>query len=91
MLNCKKWTLAVCLLLTACATPEEIQAAKEAQMKADYNTCVNDYGFAPKSDAARNCMLQIELAREQMKNAATYNSYYGGHGHFGSGIHYMNH
>ena len=86
----KTSALLFCLFLSACATPEEIQAAKEAQMKADYDTCINDYGFKPKSDAARNCMLQIALARQQARNAATYNSYYG-HGHFGSGIHYMNH
>lgn len=53
------------LLLAACATPEQIAAQREAQMKADYDVCVNGYGFKPNSDGARNCMLQLEIARQQ--------------------------
>jgi hypothetical protein len=84
----KKSALILCFLLSACATPEEIQAAKEAQMKADYETCVEDYGFRPNSDGVRNCMLQIQLAREQAQNAAYYGTYWDRHPHFGSGIYY---
>lgn len=62
----------LCFLLFACATPEEIEARKQAQMKADYDLCVNDYGFKPKSDAARNCMLQLEIARQQRYDYGRY-------------------
>jgi hypothetical protein len=80
------------LLLSACQSPEQIEAARQHQMEVDYNTCVQDYGFRKNSDAARNCMLQIELAREQENSY-----YYGGsywdrhpHGYGGSGVYFMN-
>lgn len=76
----KKSVFLSLLFLTACATPEEIAARREQQMQADYNTCVNDYGFKPKSDAARNCMLQIDIARQNRD--AYYNAYPRFHGGF---------
>jgi hypothetical protein len=87
----KKSVLFIALLLTACQSPEEIQAAKERQMQADYDACVQDYGFKPKSDAARNCMLQIELARQQQNDYYYGASYWDRHPHFGSGIYYLGH
>ena len=86
----KQITLCLLLLLSACATPEEIEAARQAQMQADYDTCVDDYGFKPKSDAARNCMLQLQIAREQI-NEVNSRPYYGyGYPYRapGAGVHY---
>ncbi|MFW0777999.1 MAG: hypothetical protein ACN2B6_09820 [Rickettsiales bacterium] len=77
------------LLLSACATPEQIAARQEAQRQADYETC-KSYGFRVKSDAFRNCLLQLDIARQQRSS----NYYYGGsyrHRH-GTGIgYYLNH
>lgn len=94
----RKWKLGaslLCLLAAACSTPEEIAAAREREMRIDYDTCVEDYGFRPQSDGARNCMLQLEIAREQERNTTYSGSYYGGsyydrHPRFGSGIYFMN-
>ena len=76
--------------LAACQSPEEIQVAKENRMRADYQTCVEDYGFKAKSDAARNCMLQIELNRENQENYAYGASYWDRHPFSGSGVYFMN-
>lgn len=73
--------LLACLLLTACQTPEQIAAAKQQQMLADAATC-SEYGFKEHTDAFRNCMLQIAIAREQMR----YYNPYPYHPH--TGIHY---
>ena len=80
-------TLLIFLCLSACATPEEIEARKQAQMQEDYNTCVDGYGFKPKSDGARSCMLQLELAREQRYNSYYYGGYWGPR-HPGSSVGY---
>jgi len=76
-----------CLVLSACATPEQIAARQEAQRQADYQTC-KSYGFRTKSDGFRNCLLQLDIARQQRNN----NYYYGGgYRHRGSGIGYYLH
>ena len=77
------------LLLAACATPEQIAARQEAQRQADYETC-KSYGFRAKSDGFRNCLLQLDIARQQRYN----NYYYGGsyHQRHGAGIgYYLSH
>jgi hypothetical protein len=70
----KKPFLIFCLALSACSTPKQIEATQQQQMAEDYKTCIEQYGFKPKSDAARNCMLQIELARQQC-TSYRYNDY----------------
>jgi hypothetical protein len=87
----KKSLLILCFLLCACQTPEQLEAAKQQQMQADYNTCVGTYGFKPKSDAARNCMLQIELAREQARTNAVYGDPYVYGPPIGTGFYYLHH
>jgi hypothetical protein len=90
----RKWKLGASLLCVlgaaACATPEEQAAARERQMHVDYTTCVEDYGFRPNSDGARNCMLQLDIAREQQQNYSYHGSYWDRHPRFGSGIYFMN-
>lgn len=83
----KKYLLLLPLLLSACATPEEIEARRQAQMQADYEVC-KDYGFKQNSDALRNCMLQLELARQQRYNNNYYYGGYYGHRYPGASVGY---
>jgi hypothetical protein len=76
-----KKTLLLLILLTACATPEQIAEQKRLQDEQDYNTCV-DYGFRPHSDGFRNCLLQLDLARQQRREMYYHDSYYYG-GYYG--------
>lgn len=88
-----KKALVFFLLLSACvASPEQIEAARQAQQQQDYNTCAG-YGFRPNSDGFRNCLLQIDLARQQQRY---YNDSYYGYGagypyRYSSGIYYLRH
>lgn len=52
------------LLLSACATPEQIAMQKAAQEQADIETCLS-YGLRRNSEAFGNCRLQLDLARQQ--------------------------
>jgi len=87
----KRALLVVCLL-SACQSPEQLVAAQAQQEQDDYNTCAS-YGFRPKSDGFRNCLLQLDIAREQeqsYRNSYYYgSSYWDRHPHFGSGIYFM--
>jgi hypothetical protein len=75
----KKSLIVLCLLTSACATPEEMAAARQRQQQADADTCAS-YGFRARSDAFSNCMLQLEIAREQR------NYYYDTSPHFTYGV-----
>lgn len=66
-----------CFLLAACATPEQIEAQRQQQRQEDMNTC-RGYGFRVNSDAFRNCLLQIDIARTQRRDNYYYGGYYGG-------------
>lgn len=83
----KKFACLLCLFTLACATPEEIQARKEAQAQADRETC-RSYGLKTGSEAFGSCLLQLDLARQEYYNRPT--RYYGGYhsypGHFISGV-----
>ncbi len=86
----KRLALLLCFCLAACATPEEIEARRQAQLQQDVDIC-RDYGFRPNSDAFRNCMLQLNIAREQRAQERT--SYYYGYGTYphrrpGAGVGY---
>jgi hypothetical protein len=70
--------LFACLLLTACQTPEQIAAQQQMQYEQDVETC-RSYGFRPKSDAFSNCMLQLDIARQQRYYYDSNNYYYGGY------------
>ncbi len=76
---------ALCLLC-ACSTPEQREAARQQQAQEDVETC-RSYGFRPRSDGFRNCLLQLRIAREQRAYDYHYDGYYGPR--FGSGIYYM--
>lgn len=52
------------LLITACATPEQITENKRLQQEADYNTCAA-YGIRPKTDMFANCLMQLDLTRQR--------------------------
>jgi len=86
MLKRSLWLLC---LLSACTTPEQIAAAQQQQELEDADTCAS-YGFRANSDGFRNCLLQLDIAREQERNAYHYGgSYWDRHPHFGSGIYFM--
>jgi hypothetical protein len=53
-------------LLTACATPEEIEANRRLQEQEDIATC-KSYGLRQGSEAFGNCRLQLDLARQQQR------------------------
>lgn len=65
---------AACLLVSACQTPQEIEAARQAQAQADTATC-QSYGLRPGSEAFGNCRLQLDLARQQRYNSYYYDPY----------------
>lgn len=67
------------MLLAACQTPEQLAMQRQMQDQADHNTCVG-YGFRVKSEGYSNCRLQIDLARQERYNRATY-SYGVGYGY----------
>lgn len=52
------------LALSACATPEQLEAQRQQQMQNDLDACAG-YGFRPGSDAFRNCLMQLDIARKQ--------------------------
>ncbi len=60
----KKLFAITCILLTACATPEQLAENKRIQQEADYNTCAS-YGIRPKTDMFANCLMQIDLTRQR--------------------------
>lgn len=81
---------AALLMLSACATPEQIAAQQRQQALIDEETC-KSYGLRPGSEAFGNCRLQIDLARQQQYyyyNSPAY-PYYGPR--YGSGMYYMTH
>jgi tRNA U38,U39,U40 pseudouridine synthase TruA len=64
-----------CLALSGCMSPQEIQAAKEAQTRADVAEC-EGLGFQGNSEAMGNCMLKLREIRAQ-ERAAARPMYYG--------------
>jgi hypothetical protein len=80
-----------CLLLSACQTPEQLAMQQQMQYEQDVETC-RSYGFRVKSDAFSNCMLQLDIARQQ-RTYYDRDYYYGGyygypHHHVGSSVGY---
>ena len=73
----KRRALILCLLCAACATPEQIEAQRQMQEQADFDTCVS-YGLQPGSENFGMCLLELDLARQERYNRATY---YGGYGY----------
>lgn len=57
-------TISSLLLITACATPEQLAESKRLQQKADYDTCMS-YGIRPKTELLANCLMQIDLTRQR--------------------------
>ena len=66
------------LLLAACTTPEEREAARLLQIENDIATCTS-YGLKEGSEAFGNCRLQLDIARKQTYHQPTH--IYGGFGH----------
>jgi hypothetical protein len=60
------------LPLTGCYSPQQIEAARQAQIDADNQTCAS-YGFPLGTEAFSNCRMQLDLTRQQ---AYYYNNYY---------------
>jgi hypothetical protein len=52
------------MLITACATPEQLAENKRLQQEDDYNTCAS-YGLSPKTDMFANCLMQLDLTRKR--------------------------
>ncbi len=61
-----KKLLVICslLVISACATPEQIAENKRLQQEADYNTCAS-YGIRPHTDMFAYCLMQVDLTRKQ--------------------------
>ncbi len=55
--------LTLCLL-SACATPEQIAAARQQQEQMDAETCAS-YGLKPGGENFGMCLFQLDLARQQ--------------------------
>jgi len=71
------------LLLSACATPQEIEAQRQQQEQADIRQCV-DLGFRPGTDAFAECRLRMVEMRADARNAARYSTHVGvGSGYYG--------
>ena len=76
--------LAACLLLAACATPQEQAARAQAQveqMMAVYGPACSRLGYARGSDAWRGCVLQLsmkdDLQRYGFDGPGPYGPYWG--------------
>lgn len=85
--------LLLALLLAACQTPEQLAQQRAIQQEQDHATCLR-YGFRPGSDAFKNCLLQLNIAREQRDYDNTRYHYYYGTGysrHGGSALYYLGH
>jgi hypothetical protein len=75
-------TLLAALMLTACATPEQQAAQKQAeidQMVRIYGPACAKLGYQPNSDQWRNCILHVS-ARDDMQRNIGYPPLYGGWG-----------
>ena len=52
------------LALSACATPEQLAEQQHLQRAYDEQTCAN-YGLRPGKEAFANCLMQLDLMRQQ--------------------------
>lgn len=52
------------MLITACATPQQIAENRRLQQQADYDTCAG-YGLRPKTDMFANCLMELDLTRQR--------------------------
>ena len=73
--------LAVLVLLSACASPEQQAAIRQQQIEEDAQQC-RAYGLKPRTEAFANCRMQLDLARKQRHH------YYQQEPVFRSGIYY---
>lgn len=60
--------LALTLLLSACASPEQRAAAAKAQLEADSAEC-QSLGFKPDTEAFSNCLLKLREIRAEEATA----------------------
>tara|TARA_R110000824_G_scaffold390760_19_gene588034 strand:- start:4744 stop:5025 length:282 start_codon:yes stop_codon:yes gene_type:complete len=64
----RKWIiLSSLLLLTACVSPAQRDAARAAQDRADQAECVS-IGFTPNTEGMANCLLKLKEIRAQEAN-----------------------
>lgn len=64
----------ICAILTSCMSEAEMQAAREAQDKADAAEC-RKLGFSDGLESQGNCILKLREIRAQ-ERAALHSSYY---------------
>jgi len=57
------------LALTACMTPQQLQAQREAQMQRDGAEC-QQLGFRPGTNAFGDCILKLREIRAQEANTS---------------------
>lgn len=68
------------LLLAACATPQQLAEQKRLRDEEDRQICLG-YGFDARSDAYRQCLLQLAIARQQRYDTRTDSRFFYGYGH----------
>ncbi|MFC5511362.1 hypothetical protein ACFPOU_09525 [Massilia jejuensis] len=71
--------LAAALLLSACATPQERAARKQAEMAdmiAVYGPACDRLGYAQQSDPWRNCIISLST-KDEMQRYGTHPGYVG--------------
>ena len=86
--------LSAVILLSACATPQERAARKQAEMAemiAVYGPACDRLGYAQQSDQWRNCIISLSSKDDMQRygNSATYGGMWGprywGGGYWGRG------
>ena len=85
--------LSAVILLSACATPQERAARKQAEMAemiAIYGPACDRLGYAQQSDQWRNCILSLSTKDDMQRygNSASYGMWgprYWGGGYWGRG------
>lgn len=80
-------TVAACLFLAACSTPEQQAARVAHQGAADSAECTR-LGFTPKTDAFANCLLKLREIRAQEKNTRALQRNYRSSPFWGSPFHH---
>jgi hypothetical protein len=73
---------ALALCLSACSTPQERAARKQAeveQMMVEYGPACVRLGYTPATDPWRNCVLQLN-GRDELLRYQSSPGYYGGWG-----------
>lgn len=75
------------LLITACATPEQLAENKRMQQQADRDTCAS-YGIRPRTDQFADCLMQLDLNRQRAYYYTNYDYYYRPEPHIYGGLGY---